>query len=784
MTSKNSVYNLSLWKIIKEDIRHKSWLTALSLLGSFIAGPVCFLLANSVNRNTIMLSADNPAAANEQYLALLGKAYTRYLTGSHFLIQMLLLVVMTILLSIFGFRYLYSRRMTDLYHSMPLKRSRLFWAVYIDGFFIWFVPCILGNFSVLAMVLFRLRQTALLPDIILLMVKGLLLLLLSFFVVYNASLVPVMISGNAKNAFFNILVYGLIFLGLHYSVVGFAMVNLNTLYLPSDWFRHPATILLSPLAAPFYLFNLFSSKGYSGTAPTLYGGMSWSLCILLLLVIAVLNLLLAGKLYQKRPSELSEKGVDNKWFAAPARFLTSIVAGLLLSLLFYAMLSENSLNRFLFGSVFGCLLCFAIINILYHGSFKALFYHKLQFLFTALVSCSLVFLFYFDLAGYDSYLPDKADIQWISVYGKNIRGNDFGLQKQADGTFTWEQKDSISVAPHYTDQEKNYRLLSDLVLYNRHRSKKEQADSMNDLNREHSYSLTVKVQTSRGSYIRNYTCYAESMEESLTPYIENDAYRDTFYPVASGNGPLPSKIEISSLNDDTHTITSQKDIERIQQAYQKDFREHYSFSSVMYNTSSSLVLFYQYPLAVSNQTEYSYAHMYMRVPYWYQNTIAVLKDLYPDSCWQIQDADIRDFKVSVNEYCTAETLQYLAQVLYQDNEMPSALQERLARIESGETALNEWLEVSFTKTIKDRTQLEQLQKNLCNGYYNGANTTTPSYLYLGEAECMNANDTFLSIGCYIAADDIPEDFGKNLEYEEPDYDSDYYYDWDYYYDMH
>lgn len=771
MTSKNSVYNLSLWTIMKEDMRHKTWLLALSILGSFIAGPVCFLLGNSTSRLNVMLPTFS-LQKRDQYLIQLGNSYTSYFYQIHFWVQIILLLCMALLLAIFGCRYLYSRKMVDLYHSMPVKRSRLFWAVYLNGFLIWFVPNCISNLSVMALSAFRLRETAITPDVLALIAKGMVLLLLCFFVVYNASLVPVMISGNAKNAFFNILVYGLVFFGFYGATTLLKVANLNTLCLPENWFMHPAVIVLSPLATPFYLMVPFveqwNQASYVGISLELLGKINWAVCILFVSAVALFNLMLAFKLYRKRPSELAEKGVDNRWFAIPARYLTSILAGLLLSLLFYTMTSENSLNWYLFGSVFGSFLIFAIINILYTGSFKAVFSNKLQLFFTLLSSCGLVLCFYFDVTGYDTRLPDAADIQWISLYSPDLHGSDYGIQSKPDGTFVWNPNFDPDTLPRYTDQEQNYRLLADFVHYNQ---KKDLSSGYSTM--DNTFSMIVTVHTTHGSYTRDYTCYAASMAEALAPFIESDTFRDTYYPVVSSDGPLPREIEISPLSNETYTITSPEDIRKIHQAYQKDFFQHYRYDTVAYGSSSCFTLYYKYPGSLSEKQDYNYRYMYLKIPNWYENTLSVLRALYPEACWSIQETTIHDFKVSVDEYCDANTLQYLVQILYRNQELPELLKERLDKIETGEMTDNERIYVSFTKTIEDPEQLQQLQKVLYNGYYSSNRTTLPEYLYLGEAECLTSNNSFITVGCFISVKDIPEDFGDGLLYEEPDYDNIY-----------
>ncbi|MCM1089644.1 MAG: hypothetical protein NC092_02465 [Butyrivibrio sp.] len=128
MTSKNSTHKISFWELLRDDMRRRVWMIAISTLVSFVSLPVEFLFSCgrlSSNRLPMTASDIDPAAA----ASLAHDSWERlsdYLIADHAIIQIACLIPIAILVAIYGFRHLYSRKMADLYHSMPVSRDKSF----------------------------------------------------------------------------------------------------------------------------------------------------------------------------------------------------------------------------------------------------------------------------------------------------------------------------------------------------------------------------------------------------------------------------------------------------------------------------------------------------------------------------------------------------------------------------------------------------------------------------------------------------------------------------------
>lgn len=753
-------HNIPVRKLMREDLRRRTWMIALSCLASFMASPVAFLFMNSISVSPLSQARMN--AAMEQGAEIVAGEITsrflEYFTTVHLVSQMLILAVGALITAVCGFQYLYSRRMVDLYHSTPASRGRLFLALWLNGFLIWLVPAVLGQISVCVLALYFIGRPAFWGSVVLLLGKELGLFILCFLILYNACLVAVMISGNAKNAGVNLFIYGLGVIALYSTACAYMTSYLDTFYLPEDWIWATPVIALSPFAAPVFLCISFLSHipGCLPTGMANFYDSQWLRLVLPSIVVMLANFWLAMTLHKRRPSELAERGVENKYFRIPLNFVTSVFCGLWLSL-FFGLIPENrSLGWALFGAVFGCVLAFACMNILHHTSFKALFAHKLQLAVTLLFTCTVLFVLHYDAFGYDTYLPEKDSITGLSFYSQAFCGKGCDIQEDTDGTYINYYVDGIPEDMIFTDREQNYRLLETLVDTNNYHPEEN----------GHSYSLTVKVNTTHGSYHRRYTFRtAGTAMEALQPFVESDTFREYFHPAACAVMKPPVHIDIHAIDGETLGVKDPERIEQLRQAYSQDFNEHFSSRSpITYSSTNQMFLMdYAYPkketdisdLIRNSTANPNYYHLGMEVPVWYEHTLALLREWYPDGIWSQEDMEIASVSVSITDSTGDGTL--------------SALQEYLGITKSNETTdtsvtpksagIDKTKKSTWSRLIEDPAELAALKPYLYIGRYNSS-----EFIRIGKVNIILHGDSehTLSCNCSLKRGDIPEGFAESL----------------------
>ena len=138
---------VSFYKVMILDLRHRIWMIALSCLGSFLAMPVFYLLISRdwMDRIEYMKMEINYSLwdIREYRVDCMKLFYQNYLP----ITAGIVLGVGAIIVGIFGFRHVFSKKMVDQYHSIPIKRRDLFMTNYLNGFLIWFVPMLIGGVS-------------------------------------------------------------------------------------------------------------------------------------------------------------------------------------------------------------------------------------------------------------------------------------------------------------------------------------------------------------------------------------------------------------------------------------------------------------------------------------------------------------------------------------------------------------------------------------------------------------------------------------------------------------
>lgn len=749
MTLKISTHNIPIGRLMREDMRHRSWMITLSCLASFIVSPVCFLFLLSNASNSDYVAARLQAIEEygpEMFAQLVSGRLCNYFSTDYLLLQMVVLFAGALIVAICGFQYLYSRRMIDLYHSTPATRQRLFVSVWLNGFLIWFLPFLLGHLAVYILALYQIRLPAFWGGVTVLMLKELGLFVLCFLIVYNACLVPVMISGNAKNAFVNILIYGLAVLAVYGICISYMARYLDTFYSPDASFLTSPFSALSPLASPAVLGFYFAERA-QGTEELSINGSRWAVLLFVSAALMLVNLAAAMALYKKRSSELAEHGVESPWFRIPLGMTASVLAGLLLSLFFSVITWEENLGWTLFGAVFGCTFAFACMNILHHASFKALFKHKRQFLLTLAFTLAFVLAFFYDAFGYDRYLPRKKDITGIMLYSAPFKGDGFGIAKNEDGYYRY-LSDGLNTPGNivFTDQENNYRLLQALV----NRS----GDASEDMGKDYRY-LDVQIDTTHGSYRRHYRyCTTGSDLDVLKPFLEDSGFREFNYPAASGVLEAPAHINVDSLDNQVFSITEPQNIERLYQAYAQDFVEHFDADSVFQSSNCTVALEYNYPSSF-NESYTRYHRLNMNVPAWYARTFALLEEWFPDAIWTVEDLDLTSVSITIDSSGdgTLDALQAYLGIADPATET------------SAETAAESSANTKYCwqRIITDPAELNALKPYLYIGRYSDR-----AFAAIGSAEAVCGNDPSRSLtikSCYLKLGEIPPGFVESLRWE-------------------
>ncbi len=500
MTSKHLFF-----KAMKEDIRHKLWMVALSVLGNFLVLTVGWMIWRSNllsfwgGAEGLMQRGDARVIARFQEEA--AGFFGAYLVAGGGIIA----IAGAIVTGLFSFRYLFHKNMVDICHSLPVKRDTLYGVKYINGILVWFIPFLMSSvltFSMACSLLWQIEGERWIPNMAANMVFNLLILTVVYLLVYHVVLAAVMLSGNILNTLVSMMILGFGVIGIYGLCIACFDGYMGTFHMP---FVKPETAAYgSPFfSAPFLLVLRMDEESL------------WEIWKAVLVNAGVMAVLGAGSwfLYRHRASEAAEQGIWNRTVAFIFRTVLGVTAGIC-GWGFFVMLVSDS--RALGWGIFGVLLAgvcsFGVLDIIFQMDFKAFFAHRIQMAGTVAVSLLICFAFFWDWFGYDTRLPKPEEIAEISLYDNNL----------ANCYYYGMSSEEMFEGMHYQDRETIYAFLERMVEHEQEDEYQGEAERVG-----------VKVTLDSGrSYYRNYWMREEDRDVAW-PLFTSEAYLKKSYLIDS-----------------------------------------------------------------------------------------------------------------------------------------------------------------------------------------------------------------------------------------------------------
>lgn len=384
-------------KLLKDEMKRKVWIAVVVLLVMILAGPVALLMRYE-DYSSYMMPQELVTAMAGMFSPSMDRA--------------VITIAIAVLLALTGFAYLFSKKQVDLYHSIPVKREKLFIISYISGVLIYTGAFLVQILTVIIAAVSKGLFTNETGMDYLRTIGG---DYLHFFLIYHVTIIAVMLTGNllvSIAASGVLLTYGLIASQIlwNYSTMYFATYSSYPFTYGAVWKRVP---FISPIASYIYFINY--STDYSDVPVGAQVGH-----MLLTLLIIVVLFFLAMYLYKKRPSEAAGKAIAYKKTEPVIRILIVILGSIMGGLLFVSLNNKPTSSWFWFGLILCGIVSHCLMEIIYRFDFKAFAGHKLQLVGCLAVAVLIGLIYRQDLLGYDTYLPDINQIQGASVAFTNV----------------------------------------------------------------------------------------------------------------------------------------------------------------------------------------------------------------------------------------------------------------------------------------------------------------------------------------------------------------------------
>lgn len=497
-------------KYVKTVSKGKGWIPAFLTLGFLLAFPVVSLL---------MIGNWRGSGYTSEQMEFL---YENLWKDGFLLTGGFVAVAAAVLNGINGFIYLYSKRQTDFYHSLPVKRSRMFWNRIYTGFVYYLVPYMIMVFLAICIGAARgFFSLKLMGEALALFGIHLIIYLLIYFSV-------VLILCITGNLLMGIFCMGMLYCygpGLSLLLGGYRYGFYETYYIEKNY---GLIRFLREYISPAGLINQFAEAYQKGEGMRLF---------MVLLVLTVLLTYLSYVAYLKRPSESAGSPMVYRGAAFIVKIMVVIPCGLGAGYFFY-LIPISSMKTFwwIFGLILGTVLSHGFMETAYQMDFHCFFKKKIQLLAAGLIVAACAMVYETDLFHYDSYVPPKEKLASVSV-DMNMFSNNMGtyIKEVEDGIYQvgmesadWDLRE-YSVSGKKEIGDKTYNAFCSIAEKQKERGKKyEKGDHIVEgTNSDIVFKTGVMYKLKSGKKIyRNYRINAIESQELIQCLYEEENLKD------------------------------------------------------------------------------------------------------------------------------------------------------------------------------------------------------------------------------------------------------------------
>lgn len=331
-------------------------------------------------------------------------------------IAMAALIGFALIVALIQHSYLHSKKMTDFYHSLPVKRPHIFCANMLASALAILVPFIVVVLLTMTAQLIQYGQY--IPDMsayFAYIAKDIFSGIIGVLVVYIFTSFIAICVGTVFDAFALTVVLGCTPLAI-YMICG--LIWSVMIYGAS--FNADIAFLLSPFT---FVFQRYMEQTYNQALDINVSDFS-IVPLLVWMGIGLVLFFITVMAYNRRRSELAEQTQPQGIF----QIITKCVVAFCGGFLFFAIFYDYSLIIWFFAMIIGALLIGIVVEIVLSRGIRSLKKNAKWLLVSGLLSFALLVGITYDITGAGTYVPDADDIASVSISydGRfaNIRNTD------------------------------------------------------------------------------------------------------------------------------------------------------------------------------------------------------------------------------------------------------------------------------------------------------------------------------------------------------------------------
>ena len=659
---KSKIYSSRYMKVSSKGL---TWIPAAVTIGLLLAFPVAEL---------IMLGNWFGMGYSADQISLL---YENLWRDGFMLTGLVVVGIAALFNGISQFWYLYSPRKIDFYHSLPVKRSRMFWNKTLQSFLFFLIPYLAMEFFTICIGAMRgFFSLHLMKMAFVMLAFHLLLYLLMYFSV----VLVICLTGH-------FLMGALLLVAV--AAYGPTLSILIRLY-EGAFYRtcfdgsvsYGITKVLAELTSPVMLAYTFSQKYAEGSCG--------SLLLFVILLTAVLGIL-GFYTFVHRKSERTGLAFVYKWAGMIVRFLVVVPTGLGVGMIFYLLPTGSSrIVWWIFGMIFGTLLANGIMGILYYRDYRKFFAHKLQFVISSVCVAVLACVFSFDLTGYDKYIPSYDKIENIAL-GVSQLGYEAwsNIEIKEDGTVTMKESDNAGgnvVNDNIGISQGIYEVIERITDENEDICKSLSDDVALSTNLWDASGNTVRIPVrydlkSGSSVYRSYMVSKENVKDLLEKSYEQGTLKAERYSVLGLDNKYLDQVQCDFANGETISLFQDNKAKREQlvEAFRQDVEE--ADASVFTGTpcANLMITYANVPsleeasgMVIGTVGDYYFSSGFYVYPQ-FKRTVEILKKTgYPLSM-----DDVKLTSVEATYFMDENGTEYSSPVVYDKEEQIEALKKVL-----------------------------------------------------------------------------------------------------------
>ncbi len=560
MTSKSLFF-----KLMKEDFKTRVWTLAISILiffFSLIVATAMMISFNIYNNSTYNYS-DDLAFNFMSYIGISNPFFG------------IIFIVLSLVMAMSGFSYLYSKKKVDMYHSLPVKREVLYFIKIINGILIVVIPFIICEISASLLALANTGKIGVVIAAIWAIAEWTLLFILSYFLtVFSIMLTGNMLIGILACGFFSFY-FPLISLVLK----GYQSTFFDTYYTSGFIIEN----VLPNMSSFMLMFNIFELK--------------WLTRIIIVILASIAFLFINLFLYKKRASEAAGKSVGFNVIKLPIKAMMVIFMSILMYLLGYEVMND-SIGWGLFGLIVSGVITHCVMEIIYNQDFKKIFAKKIELLVLIIISIFIAAAFQFDIFGYDSYIPSASQIKSTAVISDLLESNSeqyYNKVEISDGYYdeSFVDVDYASDSKIEADQIKKMDIQNkDAVLELARQGIEAAKYDLEPYGDFDKVLISYKLKNGR-TVGRVYYLDLDQSTSGLSSVYADESYKKSSYPILSQNPENIVSVDFNGIMDnDTHIVFHDDGMKKkFVETYKKELMnldyetklKSYPFASIRFN---------------------------------------------------------------------------------------------------------------------------------------------------------------------------------------------------------